>query len=231
MRRLARNPASATNTVILGGKRMPGTEDGPGPVLRARHRRSVTAGTADLRKRGSPTRSRAVAPPAPPLWKNVKEVVTTGPRPVPALPVERRDKRLNLSEPCIAGSPFLIRVRLGTGPRRVRQLAQVPYLTDREISHGRSPLQTSVCQAASTSPSGRTPCPGRGKGHSLRLNCSTLLIGVKGTQKFSESANSCSPALDTSSSRRRQQQSGNGHEMNGQRGSRCGRALASQERS
>jgi hypothetical protein len=82
-------PQGAPLTVILGRKRMPGTEDGPGPAFAGRdYRRSVTAGTADLRKRGSPTLaaaacpaglppegarhvrrplSRAVAPPAPPL--------------------------------------------------------------------------------------------------------------------------------------------------------------------
>jgi hypothetical protein len=50
-------------TVILGGKRIPGTEDGPGPVWQgARHRQSVTAGTADLRKRGSSTWRRRRGP-------------------------------------------------------------------------------------------------------------------------------------------------------------------------
>jgi hypothetical protein len=82
-------------------------------------------------------------------------------------------------------------------------------------------IQASVRQAASTGQSGlpAVPVPWK-EGHSLRLNCSTLLVCVKGTQEFSESEISCSPALDTSSSRRRRQQSGNGHEVDGQRGSR-----------
>ena len=41
--------------MILGGKRMPGTEDGLGLSCRHDHLGSVTAGTADLRERGSPT--------------------------------------------------------------------------------------------------------------------------------------------------------------------------------
>jgi hypothetical protein len=49
---LATRPQEAPLTVILGGKRMPGTEDGPGPSCRRGHRGSVTAGTADLRKAG-----------------------------------------------------------------------------------------------------------------------------------------------------------------------------------
>jgi hypothetical protein len=45
-------PEGAPLTVILYGERMTGTEDGPGPGLcRRGHRRSVTAGTADLRVR------------------------------------------------------------------------------------------------------------------------------------------------------------------------------------
>ena len=40
--------------MVLHGERLPDTEDGPGLVLQLRgHRRSVTAGTACLRKRGS----------------------------------------------------------------------------------------------------------------------------------------------------------------------------------
>src|ERR1017187_8738460 len=48
--------------MVLPGKRMPGTEDGLGPFYRRDHRGSVTAGTADLRKRGSPTWRRRRAP-------------------------------------------------------------------------------------------------------------------------------------------------------------------------
>ena len=83
---VATRPQGAPLTVILRGKRMPGTEDGPGPVFAgAAIERSVTAGTADLRKRGSrpggggapvraparegatwpPPRSRTVAPSFP----------------------------------------------------------------------------------------------------------------------------------------------------------------------
>jgi hypothetical protein len=50
---VATRPQGAPLTVTLGGKRMPGTEDGPDPGLAGvSHRRSVTAGTADLRKAG-----------------------------------------------------------------------------------------------------------------------------------------------------------------------------------
>jgi len=59
---LATRPQGAPLTVILAGKRMPGTEDGPGRSCRRDHRRSVTAGTADLRKRGSPAWRRRRAP-------------------------------------------------------------------------------------------------------------------------------------------------------------------------
>jgi len=58
----ATRPQGAPLTVILGGKRMPGTEGGQPGLAGARHRRSVTAGTADLRKRGSPAWRRRRAP-------------------------------------------------------------------------------------------------------------------------------------------------------------------------
>src|SRR5580704_12906034 len=85
------------------------------------------------------------------------------------------------------------------GRRRVRQLAQAPYLTDREISHGRSPHPDQCApggQHRSIRSVGRSRALEGGGGHSLRLNCSTLLVCVKGTQEFSESEISCSPALE-----------------------------------
>jgi hypothetical protein len=41
-------------------------------------------------------------------------------------------------------------------------------------------------------------------------DCSTLIVGVKGTQEFSKPENPCSTAFDSSSSRRSRQQPGNG---------------------
>jgi hypothetical protein len=50
---VATRPEGAPLTAILGGKRIPGTEDGPGPGFCGRdHRNAVTAVTASLRKRG-----------------------------------------------------------------------------------------------------------------------------------------------------------------------------------
>ena len=48
---VATQPKGAPLTVILCGKRMPGTEDGQAQYCRRGHQRSVTAGTVDLRKR------------------------------------------------------------------------------------------------------------------------------------------------------------------------------------
>jgi hypothetical protein len=45
-------PEGAPLNAILPGERMPGTEDGLGPLCRRGHRCCVTAGTADLRKAG-----------------------------------------------------------------------------------------------------------------------------------------------------------------------------------
>jgi hypothetical protein len=58
----ATRPQGAPLTVILGGKRMPGTEDGPARSLQARPSRQRYDGTADLRKRGSPAWAAAARP-------------------------------------------------------------------------------------------------------------------------------------------------------------------------
>ena len=84
---LATRPQGAPLTVILSGKRMPGTEDGPGPVCRHEalslryggHRRPAEAGQPDLAAAARPqgyrpkgrdmaaAPSRTAAPPALPL--------------------------------------------------------------------------------------------------------------------------------------------------------------------
>src|SRR5207247_11432149 len=55
------------------------------------------------------------------------------------LGVQPGAQRERVTERCLAGSLLLVRVRLGAGRWRVRQLAQGPYLADRAIGHGRAP--------------------------------------------------------------------------------------------
>jgi hypothetical protein len=57
-----RRAAAAPFTVIWNGERMPGTEDGQAPFAGATHRRSVTAGTADLPEAEQPDLAAAASP-------------------------------------------------------------------------------------------------------------------------------------------------------------------------